>query len=85
MRENGRARRASRPEGRSRSGLARPYIGAPPEGESGGDGVLVGAQAGNEGLECGLAGGGGRGHPLLAAAAVVHEGGGRLHVRGDGG
>lgn len=42
----------------------------PPDGESGGDGVMVGAQAGDEGLQRRLAAGGGGGHPLLEVAAA---------------
>jgi hypothetical protein len=59
----------------------------PWQGQPGGDGVLVGAQPGDERGERGLAGGSGRGHPLLEmpAAAVVHQGGEGPHVRGKGG
>jgi len=62
--------------------------GAPGETEAVGDGVLVGAQAGDGGAECGLAGGVGGGHPRLgqlAAAALVHDGGEVAGAGGDGG
>ncbi|HET6190947.1 MAG TPA: hypothetical protein VFE59_28580 [Trebonia sp.] len=61
--------------------------GTPPERQPGGDCVLVSAQAGNEGLQRGLAAGGGRGHPLLelAAAPPGHQAGGRADVPGEGG
>jgi hypothetical protein len=61
--------------------------GTPPEGQPGGDGVLVGAQAGDEGLQCGFAAGGGSGHaPLeVAVAAFGHEGGEGADVASEGG
>ena len=57
------------------------------EGESGGDGVLVAAQAGDEGPQRGVGTGDHFGHPLLevASAALGHQPGERLDVRGDGG
>jgi hypothetical protein len=62
--------------------------GAPGEAEPGGDGVLVGAQPGDEGAERGPAGGEGGGHPRpeqLPAAALVHDDGEVADAGGDGG
>jgi hypothetical protein len=52
-----------------------------------GDGVLVGAQAGDERLKRGFAAGGCGGHPVLkvAAAAFSHQSGKSPDVLGDGG
>jgi hypothetical protein len=44
-----------------------------PECQPGGDRVLVGTQAGNEGFQRELADGVGAGHPLLAAATSGHD------------
>src|SRR5215475_10349884 len=60
--------------------------GAPGEAEPAGDGVLVGAQPGDEGAERGLAGGEGGVHPRLeqlAAAALVHDAGEGADASGD--
>jgi hypothetical protein len=58
------------------------------EAELVGDRVLVGAQAGDEGAEHGLAGSGGGGHPgleELATAPLVHDDGEGTDAGGDGG
>jgi hypothetical protein len=57
------------------------------QGEPGGDGVLVGAQSGDEGAERWFAGRDGGGHPLLqvTAAALGHDGGEGADAGGDGG
>jgi hypothetical protein len=56
--------------------------GAPPQGQPGDDGVLVGVQAGDERGERWLVAGGCCGHPLLelAAAAAGHDRGERADV-----
>jgi hypothetical protein len=60
----------------------------PRQAEPVGDGVLVGAQPGDEGTERRLTGGEGSGHPSLeplAAAALGHDGGEVADAGGDRG
>jgi hypothetical protein len=61
--------------------------GAPLQGAAGGDGVLVAAQAGDEGPQFGLVVGHHVFHPCFqaVAAAFGHESGEGLHVGVEGG
>jgi hypothetical protein len=45
--------------------------GAPPQGQPGGNGVLISAQTGDEGGECGIAGSGACSHSLREVTAAA--------------